>query len=338
MSRGCELSLTVWMQIGPGSHGRGHGTIPGMGNVRLGKAMDAGTRAICGHTDNMIDAAAVNRALTATRLGGTVRHFAEVESTNDLALEAAAAGVSCGVWVADAQTAGRGRGGHRWHSPPGAGLYVTALFTPRLPASALELSLLAGLATWEAIREVSGLVVDIRWPNDLVTRGGEGSGGRGSRKLGGVLAETAVYPAERDRPATLRYAVIGIGINVAHREFPPELENVATSLFLEGWGTPDRQPLLISLLARMDRGIAALEAGYAPKVAAGGPQPTKNERENVLRRWSEASTWVRGKQVHVPEDGGYTGETAGLDPSGFLLVDGVDGVRRTVRSGGVRAL
>ncbi len=297
---------------------------------------------------NTIDAGEVNRALAGTRLGGAVRHFAEVASTNDLALEAAGEGFLCGAWVADAQTAGRGRGGHGWHSPPGAGLYVTALFTPRLPASALELSLLAGLAAWEAIREVSGLTVDIRWPNDLVTRdlvardeaGSESNRSRAARhrKLGGVLVETAVYPAEAGRPATLRYAAIGIGINVAHREFPPELAPLATSLFLEGWETADRQPLLISLLGKLDREIAALEAGYA--TGSGEDRLHANVKANpeVLSRWSDASTWVRGRPVHVPEDGGYPGTTAGLDPSGFLLVDGDDGVRRTVRSGGVRAL
>ncbi len=312
-------------------------TIPSMESVRQG---------------NSVDAAEVNRALAGTRLAGTVRHFTEVESTNDLALAAAAAGARGGAWVADAQTAGRGRGGHRWHSAPGDGLYVTALFTPRLPASTLELSLLAGMAAWEAIREVSGLTVDIRWPNDLVTREAAGSGSSQSRKLGGVLAETAVFPAELLSPAAsaelspekggqaanLRYAVIGIGINVAHRRFPPELESLATSLFLEGWQVPDRQPLLISLLQRLDRGVAALESSFAAKSAAERRQSAGQASPPVLQRMSEASTWVRGKRVHVPEDGGYTGVTAGLDPSGFLLVDGDDGVRRTVRSGGVRGL
>ncbi len=297
-----------------------HGTIPRMEGVRQG---------------NSVDAAAVNRALAGTRLAGTVRHFAEVESTNDLALAAAGTGERCGAWIADAQTAGRGRGGHRWHSAPGDGLYVTALFTPRLPASTLEISLLAGLAAWEAIQEVSGLTADIRWPNDLVTR--EAASGSGvSRKLGGVLAETAVYPAEAGNPATLRYAVIGIGINVAHRKFPPELENVATSLFLEGWQVPDRQPLLVSLLRKLDRGVEALESAFAAIPAEGREQTAGKASPEILQRMSAASTWVRGKRVYVPEDGGYTGVTAGLDPSGFLQVDGEDGVRRTVRSGGVR--
>ncbi len=298
-----------------------HGTIPRMEGVRQG---------------NSVDAAAVNRALAGTRLAGTVRHFAEVESTNDLALAAAGTGERCGAWIADAQTAGRGRGGHRWHSAPGDGLYVTALFTPQLPASTLEISLLAGLAAWEAIQEVSGLTADIRWPNDLVTREAASGCSGVSRKLGGVLAETAVYPAEAGNPATLRYAVIGIGINVAHRKFPPELENVATSLFLEGWQVPDRQPLLISLLRKLDRGVEALESAFAARPVESREQTAGKASPEILQRMSAASTWVRGKRVHVPEDGGYTGVTAGLDPSGFLQVDGEDGVRRTVRSGGVR--
>ncbi len=276
---------------------------------------------------NSIDAAEVNAALRHTGLGGSILHLAEVPSTNDLALTAAQHGVQSGVWVADAQTAGRGRGGHTWHSAPGNGLYVSVLFTPRLPATdaiGASLSLTTGLAAWEAIREVTGITVDIRWPNDLVTRP---AGPGPSRKLGGMLVETAVSPLAPTRGrAMLRYAVIGIGINVAHRAFPPELSTLATSLFLEGWQLPDRQPLLIALLDKLDRYVRMEEDGYAG--TAVGP--------HVLSQLGEASTWLCGKRVEVPEQGGYTGVTAGLDAHGFLLVDGDDGVRRTVRSGGVR--
>lgn len=280
---------------------------------------------------NTIDAAEVNAALRGTRLGGYVQHFAEVESTNDLALQAAQAGAPQGVWVADAQTAGRGRGGHGWHSAPGDGLYVSTLFTPHLPATGnytYELSLKAGLAAWDAIREVTGIIADIRWPNDIVTRP-DGSHSGHSRKIGGILTEAAVSPpAHLGAQPMLRYAVIGIGLNVAHRAFPPELAPLATSLFLEGWQFPDRQPLLISLLGKLDLFLRTSEASYAG---------TLQEPEAAPSLY-EASTWLRGKRVRVPEDGGYTGLTAGLDPSGFLLVDGDDGIRRTVRSGGVREL
>lgn len=296
---------------------------------------------------NAVDAAEVNRALAGTGFGGLVRHFPEVTSTSDLALQAAQAGARGGVWVADAQTAGRGRGGHGWLSVPGDGLYVSVLLTPEagsgpegsgLQGTGSSLSLLAGLAAWEAIREVSGITVDIRWPNDLVTRP---EGGARCRKLGGVLVESAVAPPEAGGAGRLRYAVVGIGINVAHRGFPPELSGVASagmkaadreqvatasSLFLEGWAMPDRQSLLISLLERLDRHVSGQN----------GDHGEVDDGVGVLLRLGEASTWLRGKRVQVPEDGGYTGVTAGLDDSGFLLVDSDDGSRRTVRSGGVR--
>ena len=92
---------------------------------------------------------------------------------------------------------------------------------------------------------------------------------------------------------------------------------------------PDRQPLLIALLHRLDSYFCRYEDG-----AKGGVK----DSPRVLPRLAEASTWLRGKRVRVPEEGGYTGVTAGLDASGFLLVDSDDGVRRTVRSGGVRDL
>lgn len=281
--------------------------------------------AIASRAPNTINAAKLAEALRHTRLGGSVHYLPQVQSTNDLALGAAAAGSQQGVWIADAQTAGRGRGGHTWHSAPGDGLYVSALFRPWLPASALVLSLATGLACWDAIREVTGLTTDIRWPNDIVAR--EGSGTR-ARKLGGILVETAVAPRSGGAPPRLRYAVVGIGINVAHREFPPELVHMATSLRLEGWTQPDRQPLVVAILQKLDLYVGALENSFA-----GGDGAL-----SVLSRLEEASTWLKGKRVEVPEDGGYTGTTAGLDESGFLLVDAADGVRRTVRSGGVREL
>ena len=269
-----------------------------------------------------IDAKAVNRALAHTRLGGYVLHFSSVESTNDLALEAAHGGAQLGVWVADEQTAGRGRGGHTWHSAPGDGLYVSALWTPHLPASVSHLSLAAGFAAWDSIREVTGISVDVRWPNDLVTRGEAPS-----LKLGGILTETAAESPQGAEPAMLRYAVIGIGINVAHRSFPPALREQATSLYRLGWKKPDRQALLIALLDKLDLIVRRLEDGYAGR--ENGP--------GVLGRLSEASTWLRGKRVRVGENGdGYTGVTAGLDAHGFLLVEADDGVLHTVRSGGVR--
>jgi BirA family biotin operon repressor/biotin-[acetyl-CoA-carboxylase] ligase len=112
-----------------------------------------------------IDVLAVNRALVGTRFAGKLQHFASVSSTNTLLLEAAANAASEGtVYIADEQTAGRGRGGHAWHSAPGDGLYISALVKPSLLLrNALWLSLATGAAAHRAIREAGGVSIDIRW-------------------------------------------------------------------------------------------------------------------------------------------------------------------------------
>jgi BirA family biotin operon repressor/biotin-[acetyl-CoA-carboxylase] ligase len=259
------------------------------------------------------DCTGVNRALVGTRFAGKVQHFASVGSTNSMLLEAAANGAAEGiVYVAAEQTAGRGRGGHEWHSAPGDGLYVSALVCSPLPLDqALWISLATGLAAQQAVLETAGLAIDIRWPNDLLI---------GPKKCGGILVETAVDGA------TLRHAVIGIGINVNHAELPSDLAATATSLRLETGRTLEVSTLLIALLRALDLEMSRLESGTLGLREASG----------LLDRFTRASTWVSGKHVQVAESGGYTGITAGLDANGFLLVAGDDGVQHTVLSGGVR--
>jgi len=283
--------------------------VGGVGSVNLGLK-------VMGTVGNpgKLDVAAINAALVGTRFAGKVRHFATVGSTNAMLLEEAAAGAAEGtVFVADEQTAGRGRGGHSWHSTPGDGLYVSVLAKPGLPLrETLWISLATGLAVQSAIRPVTGVAVDIRWPNDLLL---------GGRKCGGILVETAVEP---ERSALLRYAVIGIGVNVNHARFPEELTTLATSLRMESGAAQSRSALLVALLRALDRELLLLEEAHAQ---GGG---------TLLERFALASSWVSGKRVSVPEQGGYTGVTAGLDAQGFLRVAGDDGVLRTVLSGGVR--
>ncbi len=267
---------------------------------------------------DVIDASAVSRAVELLPIAGPVLWLPSTGSTNQMALEAAQSGARRGIWVADEQTAGRGRGGHAWHSKRGDGLYVSVLVTPELPLDrALWLSLATGLAAQQAILASAGIRIDLRWPNDLLC---------GSRKLGGILVETAVENARFESSAKLRYVVLGIGINVHHRGFPPDLASMATSLALEGATRPNRQSLLIAVLRALDRELYELDREHAGLASGAG----------LLSRFTRASSWVQGKRVSVPEDGGYTGVTVGLDQRGFLLVDDDTGVRRTVLSGGVR--
>jgi BirA family transcriptional regulator, biotin operon repressor / biotin---[acetyl-CoA-carboxylase] ligase len=270
------------------------------------------------------DLATLDRALAATRFAGKLHHFETINSTNLHAVEAATSGAAPdgSVYIADEQTAGRGRGGHTWHSIPGDGLYLSALIRPASPipiADALWISLSTGLAAQRAIQQTTGLLTDIRWPNDLILN---------DKKVGGILVESTSTPATAHHPAHLRFAVIGIGINVNHEAFPPELAPLATSLRRESGASHPRETLIQNLLLALDDELYALELELHGSL----PAPELG----LLRRFPRASTWVQGKRVRVDEDGGYTGITAGLDARGFLQVTGDDGRLHTVLSGGVR--
>lgn len=266
------------------------------------------------------DLARVEAGVAGTPFAHRVYHLVKVSSTNTVALDAAQAGVAAGVWVADEQTAGRGRSGHQWHSVVGDGLYVSVLLRPQLVgAEALKLSLAAGLAAQRAVLEVAGIETDLRWPNDLMVTGLDGL----ERKFGGILTESAM----EGREGRLAYAVIGMGLNLNHAGLPDELQQIATSLRMIGGQRISREALLVALLRGLAEEIARVEA------EAGGAV-----REHITERFARASSWVKGLRVEVAEDAGYTGTTDGLDRHGLLRVRLDDGTIRTVRHGGVRRL
>ena len=250
--------------------------------------------------------------IAGTIFDGGVHHFAQIGSTNVAAMRAGAAGAPHGsVWLAEEQTAGKGRAGHVWKSNPRDGIYCSVLLRPKLaPTDAILFSLVAGLAVVEAVAEVTGLQGDLRWPNDVLL---------GPRKFCGILTE---LNAEVTR---VRYVVVGMGLNVNHAGFPAELEGIATSLAIEAGQKFSRVALVAALLRNLDREQAALSDGAGVSAA----------RAQILRRFEEHSSYCRGAAVMVEEDGGYEGVTCGLDDRGFLRVESTQGVR-TVLSGGVR--
>ncbi len=197
--------------------------------------------------EDTYDLPALDIALAGTPFAGNIRHFPTIHSTNVLAMREADEGAPEGmVYLADEQTAGRGRGAHSWHSARGAGLYVSILLRPTVaPADILWLSLAAGLAVREAVRQVTSLEADIRWPNDLLF---------GKKKFCGILTE---LNAEVTR---VRHAVVGIGINVHQESFPAELGLIASSLRSETGRSWARQDLLIALLQSLYREAQALSA------------------------------------------------------------------------------
>jgi BirA family biotin operon repressor/biotin-[acetyl-CoA-carboxylase] ligase len=240
------------------------------------------------------------------RLGGVVRYVESIGSTNDAAAQAAAAGAPEGlVIVAGAQTAGRGRLGRPWFSPPGAGLYVSIVLRPAgEPDRAVRLLTLAsGVALAEAVRAATGLPAELKWPNDLVAPGGR-------RKLGGILAE-ATLAGER-----LESVVLGFGLNVSRAAFPPELGDRAGSLEEELGRPVDAAELLAHALVALDECYLALARGRAPE---------------ILQRWRALAPSSRGHRVEWRAgDRIRRGVTAGIDEDGALCVETPEGLERIV--------
>lgn len=240
-----------------------------------------------------------------------IQHYFKIGSTNVAAMEAAAAGAPEGsVFLAEEQTAGRGRGGNRWLSTRSTGIYCSVVLRPPLPPSeALVLSLATGLAVRSAIREIdSRLNPDLKWPNDVLLEG---------KKFCGILTE---MNAEATR---VRHIVIGVGINVNQARFPEDLRDSATSLQLTTGSEWSRVELTAALLKSLHR-------EYRDLLEKPGAH------DSVLRRFAEHSSYARGRKVHIEENGGFDGVTEGLDGRGFLLVRTGQSVR-TVLSGTVRA-
>jgi BirA family biotin operon repressor/biotin-[acetyl-CoA-carboxylase] ligase len=258
----------------------------------------------------MYDLAALESALAGTCFAGKLHYAACTGSTNDDCKAAARNGGPHGaVYLADEQTAGRGRGDHAWHSKAGEGLYVSVLLRLAIPLPRLTLLPLAtALAAVEAIREAAGLAVDIRWPNDLLLD---------SRKAGGILVESHI------EAGAVAFAVVGIGINVHQRSFDPGLATPATSLDLKGGTRVSRQALLVALLKSLELGATALLDHKASLT--------------IPERVERASTWVRGRRVEVHGPQACAGITAGLDQNGFLRVNTADGLV-IVQTGGLREL
>lgn len=256
----------------------------------------------------MFDLATLETELAGTLFAGQL-HFSRVTgSTNSDAVAAARLGAPHGsVYLSDEQLAGRGRGDHGWISAAGEGLYVSVLLRPQVSAAHMAfLPFAAGLAAADAIRTVSKLDVDLRWPNDLLI---------GPRKIGGVLVEAG------NDFENLPYAVVGIGINVHQRAFPPGLATPATSLDLQANRHITRQALLLALLKLLQQEALALANPDAAK--------------EITARVEEASTWMRGRKVEVHGPQACSGVTAGLDENGFLRVETATGLV-TVQTGGLR--
>lgn len=210
--------------------------------------------------------------------------------------------------VAAEQTAGRGRYARQWHSTPGDGLYLSVLLRPASSAQLPLLSLMAAVVVAETLlaRGVAG--VDIKWPNDVLVN---------ERKLCGILVEAASVGREAPR------IILGIGVNLNHQSFPPELKATATSLQIE-----TGQPVIIDQCR--DQLLAHLARWY---------ECWQRDAQSINARWEELSSYARGQEVIVTlGDGQLAGVTEGLTESGALRLRTADGAVKIVLAGEVARL
>jgi BirA family biotin operon repressor/biotin-[acetyl-CoA-carboxylase] ligase len=240
----------------------------------------------------------------------TIHHFTSLGSTNDQ-LKAMAAAPEFTCVVADEQTAGRGRRARTWHSSPGDGLYLSVLLLPRIDSSSKLplISLLAAVAVAETLIERGVVGVDIKWPNDVLVN---------ERKISGILAE-----AVSDGAASLRL-ILGVGVNLNHRSFPPELSETATSLAIE---TGER----VVVDEFRDRLLEKIAQWYEIW--------RRDEPASIIDRWSRLSSYARNQRIVVAiEDEKLTGVTDGLTETGALRLVTGDGAVKTILAGEVTKL
>ncbi|MBV8453865.1 MAG: biotin--[acetyl-CoA-carboxylase] ligase [Deltaproteobacteria bacterium] len=230
------------------------------------------------------------------RIGWDIRYFNEVDSTQRVAAEFAQNGADQGtVVIAERQNAGRGRLGRTWHSPAGVNLYMTVILRPHMPlAEVPRLSLVAGVAVAEALETIAPSIVALKWPNDIWLR---------ARKAGGIIAE-----AVTDTTQGLLCVLLGIGLNLnlASNDIPPELGGKATSVLIATGRECDRVQFAATLFNLFGVRYEAAEAGGF----------------SAVRQIYERYFALNGRRVTVI-DGRATvaGMVSGIDADGALILE-----------------
>jgi BirA family biotin operon repressor/biotin-[acetyl-CoA-carboxylase] ligase len=298
LSEGLGVSRTaIWKQIrGLRLRGFEIEAVPGRG-YRFLSAPD------------QLSPGSIAAGLQTTVVGREIIAFPEVGSTNTEAFRLAESGALEGtVVLAELQNRGKGRLGRKWESPGGVNIYCSVILRPAiLPVATPQLTFVSSLAVCRAIETVPGLSPLIKWPNDILL---------GGRKVAGLLNELS---AETDR---VNFLVLGIGLNVnmAERQFPPDLRHPATSLAIEAGHHISRLDILRALLTELD----GLYARYLQE----GFSPLKSE-------WEKRSS-LCGRRVRVSSLGDDSeGVAVGIDDDGALLVRNDNGGVNRVLAGDV---
>lgn len=240
--------------------------------------------------------------------GQEIYYFPETDSTNIRAKQLAESGASHGTLVvADQQNAGRGRRGRGWVSPSGCSIYMSILLKPKfLPPKAPMMTLVMAYSVTEALRECTGLDLQIKWPNDVVLNG---------KKLVGILTEMST---EVDY---INHVVIGVGINVNMDSFSEEIARTATSLRIESGNHMKRSNLIAAIMKRFEQDYEKYEK----------TEDLSGIRESYNRLMVNCGKEVRILSAQNP----YQALALGINDSGELLVRKEDGSEEAVYAGEV---
>ena len=253
-----------------------------------------------------LDMDALRAGLKPNDIGWTIEYHDEIDSTNTRAKALAAAGAAHGTLVlADRQTAGRGRFARPFYSPEHAGVYMSVILRPEIaPERAVMITSMAAVAVARAMERTAGVHAAIKWINDVYLN---------EKKACGILCE-ACLDAQR---GGLDYVVMGIGVNVGRMQFPPELEETATSLGNACGRAVSRTDFLAALLAELN--------ALWPKL----------DSEEILRESRERSM-VLGRDVLVLRgDERFWARAVAIEADGSLTVETPDGRRISLHSGEV---
>lgn len=240
-------------------------------------------------------------------VGQKLLYLSVVDSTNTKGKELAEQGYPNGTLVvADSQTAGRGRRGRVWESPAGNSIYMSLLLKPKInPNHASMITLVAALALSKAISDTTNRTAGIKWPNDIVMNG---------KKVCGILTEMSA------QPNYVNYIIVGVGINVHMENFPEEISNMATSLFLETGEHINRSKLIEAVWE-------AFEYYYEIYLQT-------EDLSNLVKEYNanlvNMHQMVKVLDLRDP----FEGKAMGITAKGELIVD-TAGSRRFVSSGEV---
>lgn len=236
----------------------------------------------------------------------TFFRYQRIPSTNDIALAMAKDGASEGTVVtAETQSAGRGRPGRDWVSPPGTGLYLSVVLRPKAPMKDFwQMAFVMAVSVADAIREAARLNPELKWPNDVLING---------RKVCGILIET-LKGDEKQSPAV----IAGIGINVNNMDFPLEIAHKATSIAKEFGGSVEVGSIESHLLESISKWYTLYnEEGFA----------------SIISHWRELDCTI-GRRISInTSDGLLEGTALGIEDDGSLLIECPDGTHISIHTG-----